>query len=47
MDTVEIIKQEIIDFDWDNYSLDIVKTADPEYAGELAKLIAEALSGRR
>ena len=40
----KLISKAIRDFDWDDYGLDEVGEANPEYADHLATKIAEALS---
>lgn len=40
MDKIEAIKSLLLDFEWDNYGLDFVSHARPDWAEDLAERIA-------
>jgi hypothetical protein len=45
-DLKQIIRDELVAFAWDDYGLDDVVDADPEWADNLAGLIADTVSHR-
>jgi hypothetical protein len=42
----KIVRDELVAFAWDDYALDDVVDADPEWADDLAELIADTVSRR-